>query len=121
MVVQKTGIVTRKVLNFYSIPLLLRLESTLATSSFISYSLWASGPSLNGAPTSLMLITVPFVLIGIFRYQLLSDYDDPLCKSSGGGYFTEKPETVLLKDKGIQTIVLSWLAITMIIGFISQA
>ena len=73
MTVESRGIVTREVLKFYSIPLLLRLESTLATSAFMSYSLWASGPLLNGAPTSLMLLTTPFVLLGIFRYQILSD------------------------------------------------
>lgn len=115
---QSRGILTRKVLNYYSIPLLLRLESTLATSVFMSYSLWASGPLLNGASTSLMLLTVPLVLIGIFRYQILSDPNDPLGKSKENQLFTEKPETVLLKDKGIKSIVLSWLLLTMIIGFV---
>ena len=76
----ENGIKTRKVLKFYSIPLLLRLESTLATSAFVSYALWASGPLLNGAPTSLMLLTVPLVLLGIFRYQILSDPQDLLGK-----------------------------------------
>ena len=39
----------------------------------MTYSLWASGPALKGASTSWMLLTVPIVLMGIFRYQFLSD------------------------------------------------
>ncbi len=119
MIVESRGVVTREVLKFYSIPLLLRLESTLATSAFMSYSLWASGPLLNGAPTSLMLLTTPFVLLGIFRYQILSDPYNSLGKSTKNEYFTEKPESVLLKDKGIKIIVLAWLSLTIFIGFIN--
>ena len=73
---QNRGVVTRAVLERYSLPLLLRLESTVATSAFMCYSLWAAGPALRGATTSWMLLTVPFVLVGIFRYQLLSDPDE---------------------------------------------
>tara|TARA_B100000886_G_C20424296_1_gene493128 strand:+ start:374 stop:1294 length:921 start_codon:yes stop_codon:yes gene_type:complete len=119
MIIESRSIVTREVLKFYSLPLLLRLESSLATSAFMSYSLWASGPLLNGAPTSLMLITVPFVLLGIFRYQMLSDPYYPLNKSKKIKYFTEQPESVLLKDQGIKTIVLAWLLLTILIGFVN--
>lgn len=38
-VAQDRGVITRKVLERYSLPLLLRLESTVATSTFMSYSL----------------------------------------------------------------------------------
>ena len=38
-VAQDRGVITRKVLERYSLPLLLRLESTVATSAFMSYSL----------------------------------------------------------------------------------
>ena len=62
-VVQDQGVITRAVLERYSLPLLLRLESLVSTSAFMSYSLWAAGPALNGASTSWMLLTVPFVLV----------------------------------------------------------
>lgn len=115
------GFFTRKVLERYSLPLLLRLESTVATSAFMSYSLWASGPSLRGASTSWMLLTVPFVLAGIFRYQLLSDPEEatrrnkwaPECNS-------EKPEELLLGDRGLQMTLCGWLMTTVLIGFISK-
>jgi decaprenyl-phosphate phosphoribosyltransferase len=116
------GVITRKVLERYSLPLLLRLESTVATSAFISYALWAAGPALKGAPTSWMLLTVPFVLVGIFRYQLLSDPEEaerrrelaPECSS-------EKPEEILLGDRGIQLTLAAWLLTTAVIALICRA
>ncbi len=121
MTFRSSGILTRKVLEYYSIPLLLRLESTLVTSVFMSYSLWASGPLLNGAPTSLMLLTVPLVLGGLFRYQLLSDPEEAERRSKENiRFITERPEEVLLSDTGIRLIVSIWISMTLIIGFIGK-
>lgn len=114
------GVITRKVLERYSLPLLLRLESTVATSAFISYALWASGPAVQGAPTSWMLLTVPFVLVGIFRYQLLSDPEEAERRRSLTPERTsEKPEEILLGDLGIQLTLVGWVATTAVIGLIS--
>lgn len=107
---QANGAVTRAVLERYSLPLLLRLESMVSTSAFMSYALWSAGPSLKGAPTSLMLLTLPFVLVGIFRYQLLSDPDEAERRQNWGlGTSTERPEDILLSDRGIQLAVIGWL------------
>ena len=112
---------TRPVLARYSLPLLLRLESLVATSSFITYSLWAAGPSLNGARTSWMLLTVPFVLIGIFRYQLLSDPDESDRRRDQEPVRTsESPEEILFGDKGIQLTLVGWLLTTIVIGLKTQ-
>jgi len=105
-----SGINTRKVLDKYSMELLLRLESIVSTGSFMTYSLWASGPTLKGASTSWMLLTVPIVLMGIFRYQFLSDpsirkkqiYQDLYVDS-------ENPVNMFLHDKGMKIIVSSWI------------
>lgn len=108
---------TRQVLQRYSLPLLLRLESLVATSAFMSYSLWAAGPALKGAPTSWMLLTVPFVLAGIFRYQLLSDPDESERRRAlSPDHTTEKPEEILLGDRGIQLTLLAWLVTASAIG-----
>jgi 4-hydroxybenzoate polyprenyltransferase len=105
------GVVTRRVLARYSLPLLLRLESLVATSAFMSYSLWAAGPALRGAPTSWMLLSVPFVLVGIFRYQLLSDPEEADRRAQAAPDRTsEKPEEILLGDRGIQLTLVGWLA-----------
>jgi decaprenyl-phosphate phosphoribosyltransferase len=111
------GVVTRQVLLRYSLPLLQRLESLVASSAFMAYALWSAGPTLRGASTSWMLLTVPFVIAGIFRYQLLSDpeeterrcarYPDRNC---------EKPEEILLGDRGIQLTLLGWLATAIVVG-----
>lgn len=111
------GVVTRQVLLRYSLPLLQRLESLVASSAFMAYALWSAGPTLRGASTSWMLLTVPFVIAGIFRYQLLSDpeeterrcarYPDRNC---------EKPEEILLGDRGIQLTLLGWLSTAIVVG-----
>ena len=112
-----SGVITRQVLARYSLPLLLRLEGLVSTSAFMSYSLWAAGPSLGGASTSWMLITVPFVLVGIFRYQLLSDPEETKRRSSlFPDQTSEKPEEILLGDRGIKMTLLGWLLTTMAIG-----
>ena len=104
------GVITRKVLLRYSLPLLQRLESLVASTSFMAYSLWSAGPALKGAETSWMLLSVPFVLIGIFRYQLLSDPDESMRRQRNSLELTaEKPEEILLNDRGTQLTLICWL------------
>tara|TARA_A100001035_G_C27755682_1_gene488721 strand:+ start:426 stop:1337 length:912 start_codon:yes stop_codon:yes gene_type:complete len=112
----KTGKFNRRVLRFYSIDLLVKFENTVTSSSFIFYTLWASGPILNGAPTEWMLLTVPFVLLGIFRYQQISE---PIENNSQQSYIikTENPEEILLKDNFIKIIIIFWISTTFIIGY----
>ena len=120
--VQDQGVITRAVLERYSLPLLLRLESLVSTSAFMSYSLWAAGPALNGASTSWMLLTVPFVLVGIFRYQLLSDPEEAeRRRSSNHDRTAEKPEELLLGDRGIKLTLIGWFLTTAVIGALSHA
>ena len=112
-----TGVLARKVLMRYSLPLLQRLESIVACSAFMTYTLWSSGPSLNGAGTSWMLLSVPFVLVGIFRYQLLSDPDEfERRKINFPNRTTESPEEILLEDNGIRLCIIGWLITVLIIG-----
>jgi decaprenyl-phosphate phosphoribosyltransferase len=121
-VAQDLGVITRKVLDRYSLPLLLRLESLVATSAFMSYSLWAAGPALNGASTTWMLLTVPFALVGIFRYQLLSDPQEADRRSLLSPERTsEKPEEILLGDRGIQLTLLAWLLTVVVVGLAHRA
>ena len=119
---QDFGQKPRKVLERYSLPLLLRLESLVATSAFVTYALWAAGPALQGASTSWMLLTVPFVLVGIFRYQLLSDPEEAeRMRKFYPERNSEKPEEILLGDRFIRYTLLGWLFTTISIGIISRA
>ena len=116
------GVMTRQVLERYSRPLLLRLEGLVSTSAFMSYSLWAAGPALNGASTSWMLLTVPFVLVGIFRYQLLSDPEEAeRRRAMDPDRTSEKPEEILLGDRGIKLTLLCWFVTTAVVGALSHA
>ncbi|MEO0373780.1 MAG: decaprenyl-phosphate phosphoribosyltransferase [Cyanobacteria bacterium P01_A01_bin.17] len=99
---------TRSVLKSYSMPLLNRMEGIVTTGAIMSYALWSSGPLLKGASTAWMLSTLPFVLYGIFRYQLLSEPPDTPGDADLETKTTERPEEVLLKDVPIQLTLVGW-------------
>tara|TARA_Y100001978_G_scaffold203433_1_gene229284 strand:+ start:2139 stop:3071 length:933 start_codon:yes stop_codon:yes gene_type:complete len=113
----KNNLIMRKVLKNYSLPLINKFESVLSTCTVMTYSLWAYGPIIGGAKSPLMIITVPFVILGIFRYQMLSELNDEGKKNSNVKVnILETPENVILNDKPIQIIVASWLLIIISIG-----
>ena len=102
---------TRAVLKRYSLPLLNRMENVVTTGTLVCYALWSSGPMVHGAATNYMLLTMPFVVYGIFRYQLLSDPQEINNTSDIGveeGGRSERPEEVLLKDLPIILTVIGW-------------
>jgi 4-hydroxybenzoate polyprenyltransferase len=101
----------RVVLRRYSLPLLNRMESVVTTGAVISYALWSAGPKTNGASTPWMLLTLPFVIYGIFRYQLISDPEEIARRSDSElekGGRSERPEEILLTDKPILLTVIVW-------------
>ena len=98
---------TRAVLKRYSLSLLSRIESVVTNGTLITYALWSSGPQVNGASTHWMMLTFPFVLYGVFRYQLLSD-SEQVREESEYKVRTERPEEVLLTDKPILFNVIAW-------------
>ena len=103
---------TRSVLKRYSLQLLTRMESIVTTGAVMSYALWSSGPYVGGSSTPWMLITLPFVLYGIFRYQLLSDSQEIARRKNRGlqqGGGGERPEEILLTDLPILLTVISWI------------
>jgi len=117
------GSKTRSVLKRYSLPLLTRMESTVTTGAVLTYALWSSGPQVSGASTPWMMLTLPFVLYGIFRYQLLSDPLEISRRSDSSiekGGRTERPEEVLLKDLPTLLTVISWGLTTFAILLLKQ-
>jgi decaprenyl-phosphate phosphoribosyltransferase len=102
---------TRAVLRSYSLPLLNRMESVVTNGTVITYMLWSAGPILSGASTSWMMLTLPFVIYGVFRYQYLSDPQEIVRRNSGkeSGGQTERPEEVLLEDRSLRLSILVWL------------
>ncbi len=101
------GTKPRSVLSYYSMSLLTRMESVVTTGAIMSYAIWSSGPQVKGATTPYMMLTIPFVIYGVFRYQLLSEgeeiYSDKVVRK------TERPEEVLLKDKPLLLNIILWI------------
>jgi len=114
---------TRAVLRRYSLNLLLRMESVVTNGAIITYAIWSAGPIVKGASTPWMMLTLPFVLYGMFRYQLLSDPREISSidknEAETGGE-TERPEEVLLKDFPIRLTVLSWVMTTFVILYLNR-
>ena len=87
----------RSSLEQYSLPLLDDMSSLVTTATVVAYCIYTfAAPYVpqNGA----MMVTIPFVLYGIFRYQYLVRI-----KSAGGA-----PEDVLLQDKPLIATCLLW-------------
>ncbi len=111
------GVLTREVLKRYSINLLERMEGIASSGSIIFYSLWATGSQYNVNDAGLMLLTIPLVIIGIFRYQLLSDPTESDRRSKANNWqSTELPEEILLKDNVIRITLLIWLLVIVLIN-----
>lgn len=94
----------RKILGEYSIEFTNSMLSIVTPSILISYCLY----SFQSVQGNKMMLTIPFVLYGIFRYQYLT-----VKKNLGG-----KPEDVFFKDKPFLIDILLWVFSVMIILYI---
>jgi 4-hydroxybenzoate polyprenyltransferase len=87
----------RPVLEGYTLPVLDQLLAVVTAATVIAYSLYtftAENLPRNGA----MMLTIPFVLFGLFRYLYLSQVRD-----AGGS-----PEEVLLQDRPLLLTIILW-------------
>jgi len=97
----KTG--QRKVLRDYSAALLDPMITVTAACVVMSYSLYTLSPetiAMHGTP--MLMLTVPFVIYGVFRYLFL------LHQHSQG----EDPATDAVQDPHLVATLLAWLAVT---------
>ena len=87
----------RKVLDGYTIPLLDQYITIVSGMTIVAYSLYTfSAPNLPQNHS--MMLTIPFVVYGIFRYlQLIQT-----------GHAAGAPDEVALKDRPLQATVLFW-------------
>jgi len=87
----------RRVLDGYTIPLLDQYILIVSSTTILAYSLYTfSAPNLPENHS--MMLTIPFVLYGVFRYLYLVQ-----SKHAGGA-----PEEVLLSDRPLQLTILLW-------------
>jgi len=87
----------RKVFEGYTLPLLDQYITIVSGMTIVAYSLYTfSAPNLPENHT--MMLTIPFVVYGIFRYlQLIQT-----------GHAAGSPDEVALKDRPLQVTVLLW-------------
>jgi 4-hydroxybenzoate polyprenyltransferase len=84
----------RAVLEGYSLALVDQLVTVVAASTVIAYSLY----TFTARDSNTMMVTVPFVVYGVFRYLLL-------LHRHGLG---EEPENVLLTDAPLLLTIAAW-------------
>lgn len=87
----------RRVLDGYNIPLLDQLITIVSAMTIIAYSLYTFS-AVNLPKNDIMMMTIPFVLYGIFRYLYVVQLED-----RGGA-----PEDLLLSDLPLQITIILW-------------
>jgi 4-hydroxybenzoate polyprenyltransferase len=87
----------RKVLDGYTLPLIDQYITIVSGTTIVTYSLYTfTAPNLP--PNHAMMLTIPFVVYGIFRYlQLIQT-----------GHAAGAPDEVALTDRPLQITVLLW-------------
>lgn len=104
----KGGAHTRKVLAGYTAPFLDQLLLIVLSLAILTYSLYTfSAPNLPDNHS--MMLTIPFVLYGFFRYLYLVQV-----KHSG-----EAPEEILFTDRPLQIDLVLWALTVLLIFYIS--
>jgi 4-hydroxybenzoate polyprenyltransferase len=89
----------RRILQEYSPYLLDQMIAVVTASTLIAYIVYATSPDTAARlGTSQLVLTIPFVLYGIFRYLYL------VHQKSGGG----SPATMLLNDRPLLVCVAMW-------------
>lgn len=97
----------RKVLSGYSIALIDQYITVVSGSTIIAYSLYTFSAA-NLPDNYVMMLTIPFVLYGVFRYLHLIQM-----RNEGG-----EPEEILLKDRPLQATVLMWVVAVLVIFYL---
>jgi 4-hydroxybenzoate polyprenyltransferase len=91
----------RKILELYTPSLLDSLTSVGASATIMAYSLYTfTSPHMPA--NNLMMLTIPLVIFGIFRYLFLAH-----AHNAGGS-----PEDVFLRDRPLIVTILLWIVTT---------
>lgn len=94
----------RGILAHYNTPFIDKMLSALAGMTVMSYALYTIDPRVAArVGTDGLVLTVPLVLFGVFRYLYLVHL-----KQMGGS-----PTEVVLTDRGMQATVALWLGVTL--------
>ena len=90
----------RAILDEYNLDLIDRLQSLVTSGVLVAYSLYTF--LAEGLPENhTMMLTIPFVLYGLFRYLYLIHI-----REEGGA-----PEEILLRDRPLQVTLFLWISL----------
>jgi 4-hydroxybenzoate polyprenyltransferase len=92
-----TGELQRKVLNGYTLAFLDQLIIIVSSTTIVAYSMYTF-LAINVPQNHSMMLTIPFVLYGLFRYLYLVQV-----KGAGGA-----PEDIVLSDRPTQVTIFLW-------------
>lgn len=95
LTLENGGLEHRKTLGEYTAPMLDQMLGVTASTTLMAYCLYTFTGN-TGASHPAMMITIPFVIYGLFRYMLLIQ-----SRNAGGS-----PELVLLEDRPLLLSVL---------------
>ena len=97
----------RKVLDGYTIGFLDQLIVVVSATTIMAYSLYTFS-ALNLPSNHLMMLTIPFVVYGVFRYLYLIHVED-----AGGA-----PEELILSDRPLLATLVLWGLLAVVILYI---
>lgn len=104
---EQSAITHRRVLEGYTIPFLDQLINMVSGITIIAYSLYTfSAPNLP--PNHVMMLTIPFVIYGIFRYLHLLQVDQRI----------GSPEDLVLSDRPLQLTMGLWILVVLVIFYL---
>jgi hypothetical protein len=99
---------TRKVLKEYNVSFLDKAMNSMMTLSVAFYALWSiDADVVKSFNSDKLIMTVPLVLVGMFRYSLIVEGD-----SYGD------PTDVLLSDKLLQLIIIGYISLILLLIYI---
>jgi 4-hydroxybenzoate polyprenyltransferase len=106
---EKQGVLQRSVLSSYAGPFISQLISISATTALVSYTLYAVEAD-NLPANHTMLLTVPFVAFGLFRYLYLLNTDPE----------AEAPEQLISRDVPLLASSLCWIIASALVLFLNS-
>lgn len=104
IVLEKSAGGHRKILKEYSVEFIDNMLSIITASILMAYSIY----TFTAYEEQYMMVTIPFVLYGIFRYQYI------VYKKKLGG----SPEDIVLSDKPLMIDIILWIILCITIIYI---
>ncbi|HDP95729.1 MAG TPA: decaprenyl-phosphate phosphoribosyltransferase [Candidatus Aminicenantes bacterium] len=99
---EEGGSRSRAILDKYNLPFLDQLIALSTATTLISYFMYVLDPRVKGKfHTDWLIVTIPFVVFGVFRYLFLAYVDNR----------GENPEEVVITDLPFLINALLWLAV----------